>query len=298
LKLEPFGTTKFQIGQNQPKGSAHEVVYRACKIMVTSTLQPAVNNGRKAMAVFVGALLLSAPVGVALSVSYRASFAFEAWVFGSPYPPEELEFLQPLRIVAAILWTYVVCAVPVLITAGTIAWRTWKQGTFSFVYAAITAGVSMAVYMAVAAFAFTAASMRSLSPWSSRHAFVGSEWSDRLPGSRMMDRFLKDLVLIRKVTLEALHVLDGIVWQRSSGELHYQYKEMPNWIILAGEADLRAAHRAFVAIFEPHFSSMKDVNVTVSYTTADDTGAHQRAFFDTNEEVLAALTDPVFGAIR
>jgi hypothetical protein len=122
--------------------------------MVTWTLQPAVNNRRKAIAVFVGALLLSAPLGVAMSVAYRAEFALEAWAVGSPYPAEELEFLQPEKIGAAILWTYIVCAVPVLITAATLTWRTWKRGTFSYVYAAATAAISMAVYMAACAYIF------------------------------------------------------------------------------------------------------------------------------------------------
>jgi hypothetical protein len=110
-----------------------------------------------------------------------------------------------------------------------------------------------------------------------------------------MDAFLTSLLRIRKETLAALKALDGTVWQRSSGELHYQYKEMPNWITITADADLHAAHRAFVKIFEPHFANMKDVNVTVSYTTPDDTGAHQLAFFETNEEVMAALRDPAFG---
>jgi hypothetical protein len=124
------------------------------KDMLTSTLRPSANNKRKAIAVFFGALLLSAPVGVALSVVYRASFAFEAWTFGSPYPPEELEFLQPAKILAAISWTYVVCAIPVLITAAVLGWRTWNRGNFSYVYAAVTAGISMAAYMAGAAYVF------------------------------------------------------------------------------------------------------------------------------------------------
>jgi hypothetical protein len=112
-----------------------------------------------------------------------------------------------------------------------------------------------------------------------------------------MTEFIDTLVMIRKETLAALKALDGTVWHHSSGELHYQYKEMPNWITIEEDADLRAAHRAFVATFEPHFAKMKDVNVTVSYTTPDDTGAQQLAFFVTNEEVRTALNDPAFGGI-
>jgi hypothetical protein len=110
-----------------------------------------------------------------------------------------------------------------------------------------------------------------------------------------MTDYIKTLLMIRRGTLELLQKQDGILWEHSSGELHYQYKEMPNWIIIRAETDLRAAHRAFVAIFQPYFAKMKDVNVTVSYTTPPDTGAHQLAFFVTNEEVRAALADPDFG---
>jgi hypothetical protein len=122
--------------------------------MVTSTSQLAVNNRQKAIAVFLGALLFSAPIGVMLSIGYRAEVALEAWAVGSPYPPEELEFLQPAKILAAMMWTFVVCGIPVLITAAILARRTWKRGAFSYIYAAVTAGISMAAYMAVAAYLF------------------------------------------------------------------------------------------------------------------------------------------------
>jgi hypothetical protein len=122
--------------------------------MVSSASQPEALYGRRAAAVFLWALLLSAPLGVAMSVAYRAEFALEAWAVGSPYPPEELEFLQPARILAATLWTYAVCGVPVLVTAATLARRTWQRGTFSYVYAAATAAISMAVYMAACAYIF------------------------------------------------------------------------------------------------------------------------------------------------
>lgn len=104
--------------------------------------------------VFLSTVALSAPLGVALTVGYRALLALESWAYGSPYPPKELEFLQPQRILAAILWTYIVCAIPVLVTAAALAWRTWKRGTFSYAYAAAVAAISMAVYMAIASYVF------------------------------------------------------------------------------------------------------------------------------------------------
>jgi hypothetical protein len=103
---------------------------------------------------------------------------------------------------------------------------------------------------------------------------------------------VRALLQIRRETLAALKALDGNTWKGASGELHYQYKEMPNWIELDAGADLRAAHRAFVQIFEPYFARMKDVNATVSY----DIGNIQVGFFDTNEEIRSALDDPAFGS--
>lgn len=107
----------------------------------------------------------------------------------------------------------------------------------------------------------------------------------------MKNPFLDDLLLIRRQTLDALRALDGTLWHQASGELHYQYKEMPNWIVLGSSQDIRTAHRAFVAIFEPYFTRLRDVNVTVSYTI----GNTKFEVLDTNEIVRSALDDPDFG---
>ena len=110
-----------------------------------------------------------------------------------------------------------------------------------------------------------------------------------------MNRRIDELVLIRKQTLEALKALEGKHWQEASGELHYQNKEMPNWITIAEDADLRAAHQAFVGVFEPFFEKLGDVNVTVAYNTGPNSTGIQRAFFDRNEDTRHALSDPDFG---
>ena len=110
-----------------------------------------------------------------------------------------------------------------------------------------------------------------------------------------MDRRIDDVMRIRKQSLVALKALEGTHWQDASGELHYQYKEMPNWITIAEDADLRAAHQAFIAIFEPYFEKLCEVNVTVAYNTGPNSTGIQRGFFDTNEEVRNALNDPKFG---
>lgn len=129
------------------------------------TTLPETNRNRvKTFGTFATVVLLSAPLGVIMSVGYRALFALEAWALNAPYPPEELEFLQPGKIFAAILWTYVMCAVPVLVTAVTLAWRTWKRGTFSYVYAATVAGIAMAIYMAMVAFIYRHELMSVVTP--------------------------------------------------------------------------------------------------------------------------------------
>ena len=106
-----------------------------------------------------------------------------------------------------------------------------------------------------------------------------------------MSPLLNDLILIRRQTLEALRALDGTVWRQASGELHIQYKEMPNWITLGPDDDVRAAHRAFCDVFEPYFDRLGDVKVTVSYSGGDV----QVDFLDTNAAVRSALDDPDFG---
>jgi hypothetical protein len=109
---------------------------------------------RAAIIVFIATVALAAPLGVALSVSYRLLFVLEAWALGAHYDVDQREFYQPARILAAIAWTYVICAVPVITTSAALAWRTWTRGSFGYIYAAATAGVTMALYMATAAYVF------------------------------------------------------------------------------------------------------------------------------------------------
>ena len=104
---------------------------------------------------------------------------------------------------------------------------------------------------------------------------------------------IDDLIAIRAATGAALKALEGRCWQSWSGELHSQYLELPNWIVLECAADLRVAHRAFVAVFEPYFAVLGDVNVTVSYEACHS----QLAFLQTNAEIRAALADPELGTL-
>jgi hypothetical protein len=109
---------------------------------------------RSAVATWIAIVVLTAPVGVALSLFYRAAFALGAWALGSPYPPDELEFLSPQRVWGAVLWTYVICGVPTIATAFALAWRTWQRSKFEYIYAAIIAATFMTIYMAAAAYVY------------------------------------------------------------------------------------------------------------------------------------------------
>jgi hypothetical protein len=109
---------------------------------------------RSTVAIWIAIVVFTAPVGVALSLAHRSAFALGAWALGSPYAPDELEFLWPQRIWKAVLWTYVICGVPVIATAFVLAWRTWQQNKFEYLYAAIIAATFMTIYMAAAAYVF------------------------------------------------------------------------------------------------------------------------------------------------
>jgi hypothetical protein len=102
------------------------------------------------------------------------------------------------------------------------------------------------------------------------------------------DNRLSELRAIRVETLRALGARDKTTWAQSSGELHYQYKEMPNWIELAKVEGLHTAHAEFLKIFSPYFDRLGDVNVTVSYSL----GKMQLAFLNSNEEIRAAFKSP------
>jgi hypothetical protein len=106
---------------------------------------------RSTVAIWIAIVVLTAPVGVALSLAYRSAFALGAWALGSPYAPDELEFLWPHRIWEVVLWTYVICGVPVISTAFVLAWRTWQRSKFEYLYAAIVAATFMTIYMVAAA---------------------------------------------------------------------------------------------------------------------------------------------------
>jgi hypothetical protein len=125
---------------------------------MTARPQEAGGSIRRAATVFVASIVLAAPLGVAMSVGYRALYAAEAWAVGSPYSSEDLEFLQPAEILRSVIWTYAVCAVPMFATAAALAMRTWVRGwfgyVFGYVYAAMVAGASMALYLTAAAYVF------------------------------------------------------------------------------------------------------------------------------------------------
>lgn len=104
------------------------------------------------------------------------------------------------------------------------------------------------------------------------------------------------LVDIREQTLRELVRLNGSAWEDVRGELHLHYDEMPTWIVLGEDHDLDAAHRAFVDVIRPYLAEMGRVNFTVSYDQSGKGGSGGHAFFDTNDEILRALTTDDDGA--
>jgi hypothetical protein len=117
-----------------------------------STLLPRTDR-RLGNAILAGAFafVFAAPILVVLTIGYRSLFALEAWGLGTPYLPEDLEFLIPSKILATLKWVYVVTAPPALVTAGVIAWRTWTRGLFSYTWIALSAGSTMAIFMGLVA---------------------------------------------------------------------------------------------------------------------------------------------------
>ncbi len=109
-------------------------------------------RGQPALLIAIAAFVLAAPTYVLLSVGYRALFALEAWALGAPYSAEELEFLLPSKVLDAVYWTYLITGIPAFASCVAVGWRVWTRGTVSYLFAAIMAGTTMAVFMVVVAF--------------------------------------------------------------------------------------------------------------------------------------------------
>ncbi|MCO5156638.1 hypothetical protein SAMN05444389_102383 [Paracoccus solventivorans] len=77
----------------------------------------------------------------------------------------------------------------------------------------------------------------------------------------------------------------GRAWKDANGELHSHYKEMPFWIVLHEDGDVRQAHAVFREIVRPALSEIEPVQCTVGYSVVKD-GKRRHYFLGTNAEIL------------
>lgn len=83
------------------------------------------------------------------------------------------------------------------------------------------------------------------------------------PSPAMSD--IPHIIDIRKKTLEALRALEGTAWKEVRGEAHAQYREIPTWILLYEDSDVRSCHEKFRSIVAPCFERVGDFQFTVAY---------------------------------
>lgn len=110
----------------------------------------------------------------------------------------------------------------------------------------------------------------------------------------MTDKFDR-LVAIREETLTLLRAHREL-WREVQGEFHSMYDEIPTWILLYEDSDLRECHEAFVKIVEPFMAEALPVQFTVSYSIRKGPFEIAVDFLNDNEEILNALSDSRFGS--
>ncbi len=107
-----------------------------------------------------------------------------------------------------------------------------------------------------------------------------------------MTEDLETIKNIRASTLSALKSHDGHEWKESAGEMHLQYQELPNWILLYEDSDIAECHRIFTEIVAPLMSKAGECNFTVSYTILTSDEEVFVDFFGDNDEILGASKNP------
>jgi hypothetical protein len=105
------------------------------------------------------------------------------------------------------------------------------------------------------------------------------------------------LVNIRQTTLAALRQFIGQHWQDVQGELQLSHNEMPTWILLYQDSDLKAAHRALCDVLMPYMPQTGPVQFTVSYTLLTEAFEITVETLMDNDEILGALDRPGFGSL-
>jgi hypothetical protein len=105
------------------------------------------------------------------------------------------------------------------------------------------------------------------------------------------------LINIRQTTLAALRVHVGQHWQVVLGELQLSHNEMPTWILLYEDSDLKAAHQALCDVLVPFMEQADPVQFTVSYTILTDALDITVETLMDNDDIKDALNDPGFGTV-
>jgi hypothetical protein len=105
------------------------------------------------------------------------------------------------------------------------------------------------------------------------------------------------LVTIRQTTLAALRQYIGVHWHEVQGELQLSHQEMPTWILLYEDSDLRQAHQALRDILAPFMDQIAPVQFTASYTMLTDAFDITVETLMDNDDIMGALDRPGFGAL-
>jgi hypothetical protein len=105
------------------------------------------------------------------------------------------------------------------------------------------------------------------------------------------------LVHLRQSSLMALKTLSGLHWQDVYGELHIQFGELPTWVLLYTDSDIRAAHHTLYAALRPYMDAAAPLQFTVSYLIiTPDLQITVEALMD-HDDIVDALTRPDFGKV-
>ncbi|MBC9248293.1 hypothetical protein H4P12_16610 [Paracoccus sp. 11-3] len=107
-----------------------------------------------------------------------------------------------------------------------------------------------------------------------------------------MNTELEVALRIRQETLEQLRQHDGREWKEAAGELHSQFHEIPSWILLFEDSDIKKCHEAFFHIVSPYFDQLPGYDFTVKYIKINDGEEIFLDFCADNEEILNAVRRP------
>lgn len=83
---------------------------------------------------------------------------------------------------------------------------------------------------------------------------------------------------------------DGTHWKEAVGELHSQYGELPVWILLYEDGDLRESHAALRQLLRPHMAGLEPLQIVLLYEVVLD-GKVFAARLSGNDAVFSVCAD-------